>query len=86
MNDHFWPSLYPGIIVGVLIGFATGGIVAILTGALGGLAGSIAAYFLTTWLGLEESAISLAILIVGACAGGYLGAQAATRLAKPRTP
>lgn len=86
MNDHFWPSIYPGIILGVLIGFATGGIVAIVTGTLGGLAGSVAAYFLTAWLGLDESAVSLAFLIVGACAGGYVGAQLGTRLAKPRTP
>lgn len=86
MNDHFWPSLYPGIIVGVLIGFTTGGIVAVLAGALGGLAGSVAAYFFTTWLGLEESAVSLAILIAGACAGGYLGSQVAARFSKARTP
>jgi hypothetical protein len=85
MNDHFWPSIYPGIIVALLIGVATGGIVAIITGALGGLVGSVAAYFLTAWLGLEESAISLAILITGACAGGYVGAQAGARLSKSRT-
>ncbi len=85
MNDHFWPSLYPGIIVGLIIGFATGGIVAILTGALGGLGGSIAAYFLTNWIGLEESALSLGILIAGACAGGYVGAQLGTKLTSPRS-
>lgn len=86
MNDHFWPSIYPGIIVAVLIGIATGGIVAIITGALGGLVGSIAAYFLTAWLGLDESAVSLAILIAGAGAGGYVGTQAGARFSKPRTP
>lgn len=86
MNDHFWPSIYPGIIVAVLIGIATGGIVAIITGALGGLVGSIAAYFLTAWLGLDESTVSLAILIAGAGAGGYVGAQAGARFSKPRTP
>jgi len=86
LNDHFWPSIYPGIIVGLLVGLATGGIVAILTGTIGGLIGSVAAYFLTAWLGLEESAVSLAILIAGAAVGGYLGAQAGTRLVKPRTP
>ena len=86
MNDHFWPSLYPGIIVGVLIGLATGGILAVVTGTVGGLAGSAAAYVLTSWLGLEDSAVSLVILIAGACAGGWLGAQGATRLARPRSP
>jgi hypothetical protein len=85
MNDHFWPSLYPGIIVGLLIGFATGGIVSIVTGSIGGLAGSVAGYFLTGWLGLDESAISLAILIAGACIGGYLGAQAGEKFTKART-
>lgn len=84
MNDHFWPSIYPGIIVAVLIGIATGGIVAIITGALGGLVGSVAAYFLTAWLGLDESALSLALLIAGASLGGYIGAQAGARLTKAR--
>ncbi len=85
MNDHFWPSLYPGIIVALIIGFATGGIIAIVTGAIGGLIGSVAAYFLTDWLGWQDSALSLAILIAGASAGGYLGAQAGLRLtARPR--
>ncbi|HWK37373.1 MAG TPA: hypothetical protein VNR88_00505 [Hyphomicrobium sp.] len=80
MNDHFWPSLYPGIIVALIIGFATGGIFAIVTGAVGGLIGSVAAYFFTAWLGLEESVVSLIILIIGASAGGYAGAQAGVRL------
>jgi hypothetical protein len=85
MNDHFWPSLYPGIIVGLLIGFSTGGTVAVVTGTIGGLIGSIAGYFLTNGLGLEESVISLAILLLGAAAGGYLGAKAGERLAGTRT-
>lgn len=85
MNDHFWPSLYPGIIVGLVIGLATGGIFAIGAGTVGGLAGSAAAYFLTVWLGLEDSPVSLAILIAGAGASGWLGAQAAARLAKARS-
>ncbi len=55
MNDHFWPSLYPGIIVALLIGVATGGIFAILAGTVGGLIGSVGAYFLTAWLGLQDS-------------------------------
>lgn len=84
MNDHFWPSIYPGIIVAVLIGIATGGIVAIITGAVGGLVGSVAAYFLTAWFGLDESALSLVILIAGASLGGYIGAQAGLRLTKAR--
>lgn len=84
MNDHFWPSIYPGVIVAVIIGFATGGIVAIIAGAVGGLIGSVAAYFLTNWLGLQDSAISLAILIAGASAGGYVGAQAGVRLVQAR--
>jgi len=84
MNDHFWPSLYPGIIVALIIGFATGGIVAILTGAVGGLIGSVAAYFFTAWMGLEESVASLVILLLGASAGGYAGAQAGVRLAAQR--
>jgi len=84
MNDHFWPSLYPGIIVALIIGFATGGIIAIVTGAVGGLIGSVAAYFFTAWMGLEESIVSLMILIIGASAGGYAGAQAGVRLAAQR--
>jgi len=84
MNDHFWPSLYPGIIVALIIGFATGGIVAIIAGAIGGLIGSVAAYFMTAWMGLEESVASLIILILGASAGGYIGAQAGVRLAAQR--
>jgi hypothetical protein len=79
MDDHFWPSLYPGIIVAVIIGFATGGIIAIVVAALGGLIGSTAAYFLNQWLGLQDSAISLAILLAGAAAGGYLGARVGHR-------
>lgn len=85
MNDHFWPSLYPGIIVGLIIGLATGGLLAVGVGMVGGLVGSAGAYFLTVWLGLEDSPVSLAILIAGACAGGWLGAQAATRLGKTRS-
>lgn len=84
MNDHFWPSIYPGLIVALLIGVATGGIVAIATGLVGGLAGSVGAYLLTTYLGLDESALSLAILLAGATGGGYLGTQAGSRLRKPR--
>lgn len=84
MNDHFWPSLYPGIIVALLIGVATGGIFAILAGTVGGLIGSVGAYFLTAWLGLQDSVFSLAILLAGASAGGYLGAQAGARAAKLR--
>ena len=80
MDDHFWPSLYPGIFIAVMIGFATGGIVAIFTGALGGLIGSIAAYFLTVWFGLTDSAVSLAILIAGASVGGYGGAKIGAKL------
>jgi uncharacterized membrane protein YdjX (TVP38/TMEM64 family) len=84
MDDHFWPSLYPGIIVAVLIGFATGGVLAILVAAIGGLIGSIAAYFLNQWLGLQDSALSLGVLIAGAAAGGYLGAQVGHRVS-PRS-
>ena len=84
MDDHFWPSLYPGIILAVIIGFATGGIVAILAAAGGGLIGSVAAYFLNQWLGLQDSAVSLAILLAGAAAGGYLGARVGHRLSQPK--
>jgi hypothetical protein len=84
MNDHFWPSLYPGIIVALLIGVATGGVFAILAGTVGGLIGSVAAYFFTAWLGLQDSVFSLAILLAGPSAGGYLGAQAGARAAKLR--
>lgn len=80
MDDHFWPSLYPGIFIAIMIGFATGGVVAVFTGGLGGLIGSVAAYFLTVWLGLEDSAVSLAILIAGASIGGYTGAKLGEKL------
>ena len=80
MDDHFWPSLYPGIILAVIIGFAAGGIIAIAAAVIGGLIGSVAAYFLNQWLGLQDSPISLAILLVGAAAGGYLGARVGHRL------
>ncbi len=72
MGDHFWPSMYPGLIVGALLGLSRGGLLSTLVGAAGGLFGAAAAYLVLEWLGLEESALSLAALIVGAMAGGYL--------------
>ena len=80
MNDHFWPSMYPGIIVGLLLGLAAGGLLSMLTGAAGGLAGAAAMYFLVTWLGLQDSVVSLAALIGGAAAAGYVCAGVGARL------
>ena len=71
MNDHFWPSLYPGMIVGGLVGLTFGGFIAVLVGAAGGTIGAGAMYFLTAWLGLEDSIASLAGLIGGAAIGSY---------------
>jgi len=82
MNDHFWPSLYPGIIVGLLFGLAGGGFLSMLTGAAGGLAGAAATYFLITWLGLQDSVVSLAALIGAAAVAGYVGALAGSRLSQ----
>ena len=39
---------------------------------IGGLIGAVALYFFFTWLGLEETILSLVGLIGGALAGSYL--------------
>lgn len=83
MNDHFWPSLYPGIIVGALLGLSRGGLLAVLLGAVGGTVGSAAMYFVTAWLGWEDSILSLAVLIAGAIAGSYGLSELALRLPLP---
>jgi hypothetical protein len=71
MNDHFWPSLYPGMIIGGLLGLTFGGIVQVLIGVVGGTAGAAAMYFVTAWLGWEETVMSLIALIGGAVAGSF---------------
>ena len=82
LGDHFWPSMYPGIIVGLLLGLAGGGLVSTLMGGAGGLAGAFAMYLLVAWLGLQDGAVSLAALLGGAVAGGYVCARAGERLAQ----
>jgi len=82
MNDHFWPSLYPGMIVGGLVGLTFGGFISVLVGVAGGTAGAAAMYFVTAWLGMEDSVVSLAALIAGATAGGYIFVGLAGRLAR----
>lgn len=71
MHDHFWPSLYPGMIVGGLVGLTFGGLTSVLTGIVGGTAGAAVMYFLTAWMGMEDSIVSLAALIGGATGGSY---------------
>jgi hypothetical protein len=82
MNDHFWPSIYPGIIVGALVGLTNGGIISTLAGAAGGTAGAAAMYLVTARLGMEDSIVSLAALIAGAMAGGYIFMGLASRLVR----
>jgi uncharacterized membrane protein YeaQ/YmgE (transglycosylase-associated protein family) len=72
MDDHFWPAMYPGIIVGFLLGLGGGNVVSTILGTVGGLVGAVALYFVFTWLGLEDSILSLVGLIGGAVAGAYL--------------
>ena len=84
MNDHFWPSLYPGMIVGGLVGLTFGGFISVLVGAAGGAVGAGAMYFLTTWLGLEDSILSLAGLIAGSIAGSYALATLLARFSERR--
>jgi hypothetical protein len=72
MNDHFWPSLYPGMIVGGLVGLTFGNLVAVLVGVTGGTLGAAAMYFVTAWLGLEDSIASLAGLIGASLGGSYV--------------
>ena len=72
-GDHFWPAMYPGIrIVGFLVGLGGGNIISTILGTIGGLIGAVALYFVFTWLGLEETILSLVGLIGGALAGSYL--------------
>ncbi|HUJ38569.1 MAG TPA: hypothetical protein VLW88_12930 [Hyphomicrobium sp.] len=80
MDDHFWPAMYPGLIVGFLMGLSGGNVVGTILGTLGGLAGAVALYFVFTWLGLEETILSLVGLIGGAAAGAYLLMSAGKRL------
>lgn len=72
MGDHFWPAMYPGIIVGFLFGLGGGNIISTMLGTIGGLLGAVALYFLFTWLGLEDTILSLIGLIGGAAGGAYL--------------
>lgn len=72
MDDHFWPAMYPGIIVGFLLGLGGGNIISTILGTIGGLIGAAALHFVFTWLGLEETILSLVGLIGGALAGSYL--------------
>ena len=59
MDDHFWPAMYPGIIAGFLLGLGGGNVVSTILGTVGGLVGAVALYFVFTWLGLEDSILSL---------------------------
>ncbi len=74
MDPHYWPSIYPGIIVGVIFGFAHGGVPATIIGGLGGLAGAALALQLEHWLKLDESLLSLLVLVglSAACAKALL--------------
>ncbi len=72
MDDHFWPSMYPGIIVGLLVGVSGGNILSTILGTAGGLAGAALLFFISGWLGLLDSIVSLIGLVAGAVAGAYL--------------
>ena len=85
MDDHFWPAMYPGIIVGFLLGLGGGNVVATISGTLGGLAGAVALYFLFTWLGLEDTIMSLVGLIGGAAGGAYVVMKLGARLTSARS-
>jgi hypothetical protein len=63
MDDHFWPAMYPGLIVGFLFGLGGGNIISTILGTIGGLIGAVALYFVFTWLGLEETIMSLVGLL-----------------------
>ncbi len=85
MDDHFWPALYPAIAVGLLMGLAGGSVVSTALGSVGGLLGAAALYFAFTWLGLQETILSLVGLVGGAVAGAYLLMSAGKRIAGART-
>jgi len=82
MDDHFWPAMYPGIIVGFLLGLGGGNVVSTILGTVGGLVGAVALYFVFTWLGLEDSILSLVGLIGGAVAGAYLLMSVGSRVGR----
>jgi hypothetical protein len=82
MDDHFWPAMYPGIIVGFLLGLGGGNVVSTILGTVGGLVGAVALYFVFTWLGLEDSILSLVGLIGGAVAGAYLMMSVRSRVGR----
>ena len=82
MDDHFWPAMYPGIIVGFLMGLGGGNVIATILGTIGGLVGAVALYFVFTWLGLEDTILSLVGLIGGAAAGAYLLMSVGSRVAR----
>jgi hypothetical protein len=82
MDDHFWPAMYPGIIVGFLLGLGGGNVVATILGTLGGLVGAVGLYFLFTWLGLEDTIMSLVGLVGGAAGGAYLLMRLGGRVAR----
>ena len=86
MDDHFWPAMYPGIIVGFLVGLGGGNIISTILGTIGGLIGAVALYFVFTWLGLEETILSLVGLISGALAGSYLLMGIGSRIEGLRSP
>ncbi len=85
MDDHFWPAMYPGIIVGGLLGLSAGNVMSTLLGAVGGLAGAMALFFLFSWLGLQDSIVSLAGLIGGAVVGAFLFMGAGKRIGRARS-
>jgi hypothetical protein len=80
LGDHFWPAMYPGIVVGLLVGLSAGNVISTILGAMGGLLGTMALYFVFTWIGLDESILSLAGLIGGAVAGALLLMRAGRRV------
>jgi hypothetical protein len=80
LGDHFWPAMYPGIVVGLLVGLSAGNVISTILGAMGGLLGVMALYFVFTWIGLDESILSLAGLIGGAVAGALLLMRAGRRV------
>ena len=85
MDDHFWPALYPAIAVGLLMGLAGGSVLSTILGSIGGLVGAAALYFVFTWLGLQDTIMSLVGLVGGAVAGAYLLISVGNRIGSARS-
>lgn len=71
MDDHFWPLLYPALIVGGLYGFSRGGVVTAGLGALGALGGAVSSFLALAGLGIDNAAVTFAVLVVSSWLGAW---------------